>query len=79
MEGFKTWLAYKRQTSLAQAHKNLFADTTSVSTPAMTTFRSSLNMYVLFVYNNVSHCLYNKLHPKLTESYFTDTPPKNKN
>jgi hypothetical protein len=36
--------AHRWQTSLTQAHKNLFLDTTSASVPAVTTLRSSLSM-----------------------------------
>jgi hypothetical protein len=43
--------AHRQQTFLTQKYKNLFPDTTSVSIPAMTTLRSSLSMYVFFVYN----------------------------
>jgi hypothetical protein len=42
MEGVKTWLS-------SQAYWNLLPDTTSASIPAVTTLRSSLNMYV-FLY-----------------------------
>jgi hypothetical protein len=38
------------QTSLTQAYKNLFPDT-SASIPAVTTLRSKLSSYVFFVYN----------------------------
>jgi hypothetical protein len=44
IRGVKTWLN-------SQAYKNLFPDT-SASIPAVTTLRSSLSMYVFFVYNN---------------------------
>jgi hypothetical protein len=37
---------------LTQAYKNVFPDTTSTSIPVVTTLRSSLSMYVLFVCNN---------------------------
>jgi hypothetical protein len=45
--------AHRQQTSLTQAHKNFFSDT-SASIPAVTirTLRSGLSMYILFVYNN---------------------------
>jgi hypothetical protein len=45
--------AHRRQASLRQVHKNLFLDVTSASVPAVTTLRSSLSMYVLFVHNNM--------------------------
>jgi hypothetical protein len=45
----KTWLSYN---CLTQACKNLFPDT-SVSIPAVTTLRSSLSMYVSFVYHTI--------------------------
>jgi hypothetical protein len=43
--------AHRQQTSLTQAYKNLFPDTTSVSIPGVTTLRSSLSTYVYFVHN----------------------------
>jgi peptidoglycan/xylan/chitin deacetylase (PgdA/CDA1 family) len=43
--------AHRRQTSLTQAHKNSFRDTTDASIPAVTALRSSLSVYVFFVYN----------------------------
>jgi hypothetical protein len=57
MEGEKTWLTHRRQTSLIQAYKNLFPDR-SASIPAKTMSRNSLSMYVFFVYNKFSHCLF---------------------
>jgi hypothetical protein len=42
--------AYRRQTSLTQAYKNLFPDT-SASIPAVNALRCSSSMYVFFVYN----------------------------
>jgi hypothetical protein len=38
--------AHRQQTSLTQAYKNLFPNTTGASILAMTTLRSSLSMYV---------------------------------
>jgi hypothetical protein len=43
---------------LTQAYKNLFPNTTSAWVPAVTMLRSSLSMYVFFVYTFFfSHCL----------------------
>jgi transposase len=50
MEGVKTWLS--PYNSLTQAYTNLFPDTTNASVPAVSTLKSSLSMYVFFVYNN---------------------------
>jgi hypothetical protein len=51
-------LAHKRQTSLTQAYTNIFPDTNS-SIPKLTMLRSSLSMYVFFVYNNFfSYCIF---------------------
>jgi hypothetical protein len=51
-EGVKTWLR-------PQAYKNLFSDATNSSIPAGTTLRSSLIIYICFVYNTFfSHCLF---------------------
>jgi hypothetical protein len=52
------WKVSKRgwaqwQTSLTQAYKNVFPDTTSASIQAVTTLRSSLSMYLFFVYSNI--------------------------
>jgi hypothetical protein len=44
--------AQRWQTSLTQAYKNLFPDMISASIPVETTLRSSLSMYIFFVYNN---------------------------
>jgi hypothetical protein len=44
--------AHRRWTSLTQAYKNLFPDTTSASVPAVTVLRSSLSMYVFFFVHN---------------------------
>jgi hypothetical protein len=41
---------YMRQTSLTEAYKNLFPNKT-VSIPAMNMLRSSLSIYIYFVYN----------------------------
>jgi hypothetical protein len=46
----KRVVTHRRQTSLTQAYKNLFPDMTSASIPAVTVLRSSLCMYVFFVY-----------------------------
>jgi hypothetical protein len=43
--------AHRRQTSLTQTYKNLCLDMTGASIPAVTTVRSSLSMYIFFVYN----------------------------
>jgi hypothetical protein len=48
--------AHRWQTSLIQAYKNLFPDMTNTSVTAVTTLRTSLSMYALyvfFVYNNL--------------------------
>jgi hypothetical protein len=45
--------AHTQQTSLTKAYKNVFPDMTSASILVVTTFRSSLSMYVFFVYNNI--------------------------
>jgi transposase len=50
MKVSKRGWAHRRQTPLTGAYKNLLPDTTSASTPTMTTLRSSLSMYVFFVY-----------------------------
>jgi hypothetical protein len=42
--------AFRRQTSLTKAYKNVFPDTSPLI-PALTILRSSLNMYVFFVGN----------------------------
>jgi hypothetical protein len=47
MEGFKTWL--RRQTSLIQAYKNLFPDTTNASTLVVTTSRSCLSVCIFCI------------------------------
>jgi hypothetical protein len=52
MEGAKTWLSSQVADFLTQAYKNLFPDTTTASILVVTTLRSSLSMYVFFVYNN---------------------------
>jgi hypothetical protein len=48
------------QTSLTQAHKNLFPNMTSAWIPAVTTWRSSLSICIFFVYNSIffSHWLF---------------------
>jgi hypothetical protein len=53
MEGVTTWLGF-----FDTSTKNLFPVTTSAWIPAMITLRSSLSMYVFFVYNIFSHCLF---------------------
>jgi hypothetical protein len=55
MEGVKMWV------SSQVADKNLFPSTTSASIPAMNMLRSSLSMYIFFVYNTIfvcSRCLF---------------------
>jgi hypothetical protein len=42
---------YRPQTSMTQAYKTLFPETTGVSIPTVTTLRSSLSMYIFFTYN----------------------------
>jgi hypothetical protein len=49
----KRGCVHRRQTSLTEAYKNLFRDTPSASIPAVTELRSSLDVYVLFVYNKI--------------------------
>jgi hypothetical protein len=49
MKGVKMWLSSHGK-DLIQAYKNSFPDT-SVSIPAVTAVKSSLSMYILFVYN----------------------------
>jgi hypothetical protein len=51
---------HRLQTSLTQAYKNLFPDTTNASIPVVTMLISSLCMYVFFVYNKkcFSCCLF---------------------
>jgi hypothetical protein len=61
-----------------QTYKNLFPDTTSASIPAVTTLRSSLIMYVLFVYNTffpLNACFVNSSLELLSEepSYKSET------
>jgi hypothetical protein len=51
MQGVKTWLG--SQAVVTQTYKTLFPDT-SASIPAMTMLRSSLSMYIFFVYNKFS-------------------------
>jgi hypothetical protein len=46
MEEAKTWMS-----CLAQEHRNLFPETTSVSIPAASALINSLSIYVSFVYN----------------------------
>jgi hypothetical protein len=50
VEGAKRDSAHRQQISLTQAYKNLFPVMISVSVPAVTTLRSSLSMYVLFLF-----------------------------
>jgi hypothetical protein len=52
MEGVKTWLRSRAADlfDIVNTYKNLFPNT-SASIPVATTFRSSLCMYVFFVYN----------------------------
>jgi hypothetical protein len=69
MEGVKTWLS--SLTSLTQAYKIPFPDTTSASIPVVTTLRSSLSMYVFFIIKLFSHYLF---YQKLTEGYFPNIP-----
>jgi hypothetical protein len=50
--------AHRRQTSLTQAHKNLFHDASGLI-PSVIKVRSSLSMYVFFVYIEIfSHCFF---------------------
>jgi hypothetical protein len=60
-------LAHRQLTSLTQAYKHLFPNNTSTSIPAVTTLRSSLSMYIFFVYNNyfLTACFVNS-SPKVT-------------
>jgi hypothetical protein len=44
--------AHRRHTSLTKEHKILLPDMTSASIPAVSTLRSSLSMYTIFLYNN---------------------------
>jgi hypothetical protein len=44
--------AHRRQTSWTQAYNILFPDMTDASILVVTTLRSSLSIYVFFVYNN---------------------------
>jgi hypothetical protein len=46
----KCGLAYRQQTSLQQVYENLFPDTISASVPTVTKLRSSLSMFVFFVF-----------------------------
>jgi hypothetical protein len=53
--------AHRRHTSLTQVYNNLLSDTSALI-PTVTTLRSSLSMYVFFVYNSFSFlvdCLVN--------------------
>jgi hypothetical protein len=51
MEGVKTWLSSQAADFFHTGIQNLFPDITSASIPVVITFRSSLSMYVFFVYN----------------------------
>jgi hypothetical protein len=51
MEGVKTWLSSQVADFSDIGIQNLFPDTTNASIPAVTTLRSSLSVYVFFVYN----------------------------
>jgi hypothetical protein len=52
MEGAKTWLSSQAADFFDPRIQNLFTDITDASIPVVTTLRSSLSIYVLFVYNN---------------------------
>jgi histone-lysine N-methyltransferase SETMAR len=58
LKGVKCGGAYRRQTSLTQAYKNLFPDTTSASVLVMTMLRNSLSMYFLYIIIFFSYCLF---------------------
>jgi hypothetical protein len=45
--------AHTQKTSLTQAYKNLFPDTTNASILVVTTLGSTLHMHVFFVYNRI--------------------------
>jgi hypothetical protein len=51
MEGVKTWLSSQAEDSFDTGIQNLLPDKTSASIPAVTTLRSSVSMYLFFVYN----------------------------
>jgi hypothetical protein len=59
MEGVKTWLSSQMADFFDSGIQSLFPDMISASITAVTTLRSSLSMYVCFVYNDFfSHCLF---------------------
>jgi hypothetical protein len=59
MEGVETWLSSMAADFFGTGIQNLFPDTTNASIQAVTTLRSSLNMYLFSVYNHFfSHCLF---------------------
>jgi hypothetical protein len=63
--------AHRRQTSLTQAYKNLFPNMKSASIPAATKLRSSLSMYVYFLYITIFFSLLVLLtaHQRLLSEY----------
>jgi hypothetical protein len=59
MEGAKTWLSSQEADFFDTGIQNLFPNTTTISVLAVTMLRSSLSMYVSFIYNNIffTRCL----------------------
>jgi hypothetical protein len=49
--------AHRLQTFVTQAYKNIFGDT-SASVPSEIMLRSSLSMYIFFVYNISPYCMF---------------------
>jgi hypothetical protein len=52
MEGVRTWLSSQVADFFDSGIQTLFPDTINASITAVTTLRSSLSMYVFFVYND---------------------------
>jgi hypothetical protein len=51
MEGVKTWLSSQTADFFERGIKNVFPNATRASVPGVTTFRSSLSLYVYFLFN----------------------------
>jgi hypothetical protein len=61
MEGVKTWLSSQAVDFFDTGVQKLVLDITSATVPSVTSLRSSLSMYIFFVYNkfSCSHCFVN--------------------
>jgi hypothetical protein len=68
MEGVKTWLCSQVAECFCTGTQHLFPDTTNASFPTVTTLRSSLSVYLVFVYNTIFYLIacFVKSSPEVT-------------